>query len=169
MWPIGFAIIDIGTTTLLEWAASASPKSDFLPGFAIESSVNVFFALIIAAWMVISTINTPKLTTKIITTGANAGSLILQSISSAVTLGATYGLTARGTAQLAGASPARVAAATALGGIGGVIAGATGSSGVLIPAVIGLSAAKSSIGGKDKGDEPTDYNAKADEIANRNK
>ncbi|MDB4265133.1 hypothetical protein N9891_00130 [bacterium] len=167
LWPIGFAISAIGTSSLLEAAAEAKIRSAYLPGVALETSQGIFFAAIISIWMFVSTVYTPKLIYQVITTGANAGGLLLQRASSAITLATAYGLIAKSSAQLSGASATRTAAATAIGGAGGVFSGATGGQAILLPAVVGVTAAKSSIGGK--GGNPTDYNANADEIANRNK
>lgn len=172
MWPIGFAVSDIGTSSLLELAANSNVKSELIPEFALQTArttQSIFFAAIISFWMFVSTVYTPKLITKVITTGANAGGLLLHRVSSAITLGTAYSIIARGTSQLAGASPARSAAATTAAGVGGVLSGATDTSPTLLPAVVGVVAANSKLGEKGKASGPTDYNAKASEIAERNK
>jgi len=168
MWPIGFAVSYLGTSALLELGANNDVTPGALPGFA-HTSTNLFVAAVICLWMVVSTIYTPKLITKVITTGANAGGALLQRMSSATTLGTTYGIMARGTSVLAGASTARTNTATAVSAAGGVLAGATETSPMLLPAIIGVTAAGSSFGSKNEDGTPTDYNAKAAEITKRNK
>ena len=166
LWPIGFAISSIGTSSLLEAAAEAKIRSAYLPGVALETSQGIFFAAIISIWMFVSTVYTPKLIYQVITTGANAGGLLLQRVSSAITLGAAYGLIARSSAQLSGASTARTTAATAIGSAGGVFSGATGRPSHTFTCCGRSNRRK--IQSWRKSGEPTDYNAKADEIANRN-
>lgn len=167
MWPIGFAVGDLGISSLLAAAADAEIQSDFLPGLALDSSQGFFYGLFISLWIAVSTFYTPKLIYQVVTTGANAGGLLLQRLSSTIAQATAFSIIARGSAQLTGASRAKTAAATTIGGFGGAIAGATGTQAVLLPAVVGVAAMKSNLGGS--GDKPTDYNAKAAEVANKKK
>lgn len=166
MWPLGWSLGDIVTTAFLTRAANAGIYEEGPAGFISTSSQSFFFAVVVSAWLLISTIGFPLLINTIVTSGANAGSLILQRVSTALGLGISYGAIGGGTSQMAGGSKANVAASTVAGAMGGAVSGAVGSSGMLLPTLIGLSAAKSSIGGKEPNSkEQTDYNAQAEKIS----
>lgn len=163
-YPLGWGLGDIVTTALLRRAADAGIYEEGVTGFISTSSQSFFFAVVVSVWLLISTIGFPLLINTIVTSGANAGSLILQRVSTALGLGVSYGAIGGGTAQMAGGSTANVAASTVAGAMGGAVSGAVGSSGMLLPTLIGLSAAKSSIGGKEP-NQHKDYNAQADKIS----
>ncbi len=170
MWPIGWAMGDILTTAFLRRAADAGIYEEGASGFISTSSQSFFFAVVLSAWLLISTIGFPLLINTIVSSGANAGSLILQRVSTALGLGISYGAIGGGTAQMAGGSSANVSASTLAGAVGGTVSGAVGSSGMLLPTIIGLSAAKSSFGGKEDSNKgQTDYNAEAAKISKSKK
>jgi len=169
MWPLGWSIADLMTTSLLERAANAGIYEDGVDGFVSTSSQSLFFVAVISLWLLITTIASPLVMNIVVTNGANAGGALFSRVGSALGLGASYGLIAKGTAELSGASNTRAATTSAIATGGGLVAGAGGTSGLLLPTIIGMSAAKNSIGGKDPSGEPTDYNAEAAEISKKKK
>lgn len=170
LWPIGFSLGDLVVSALVEQAAAINAQSKALPLEEIETSQTFFYAAVICLMLLITSIGGPIVITKAVTTGANAGAALLQRTSSALGLGATYGMLGANAAQLGGASPLGSVAAGAVSAASGVVTGASDSSGALLPAVIGLSAIKGTMGKDDnEPGKPTDYNAKAAEISNRQK
>ena len=166
IWPIGWALGDIVTTALLERAAGTGIHSDGISGFASTGLQSLFFAVVVSVWLLISTIGFPLLINQIITAGANAGSLMLQRAGSALGFGASYAMIGGATAEMTGGSKAAVAASTIAGALGGSVSGALGGSGSLLPTIIGLSAARGSIGSnKSQAAEKSDYNAEAAKIS----
>jgi hypothetical protein len=171
IWPVGWALGDIVTTALLERAAGTGVHGEGISGFASTGLQSLFLAVVVSVWLLITTIGFPLLINQIVTAGANVGSLILQRMSTALGFGASYAMIGGTTAAMTDGSKAAVAASTVAGAIGGTVSGAVGSSGsMLLPTIIGLSAAKGSIGSRapsPSGDP--DYNAEAAKISKSKK
>lgn len=167
IWPVGWSLGDLVTTALLERAAGTGIHSEGVSGFVSTTFQSLFLAVVVSVWLLISTIGFPLLIDQIITAGANAGSLILQRMGTALGFGASYAMIGGTTAGMTGGSKTAVAASTVAGAIGGTVSGAvSGSGGSLLPTIIGLSAAKGSIGdSKSSSSEQSDYNAEAVKIS----
>lgn len=165
LWPLGWAFADFITTALLERAADAELYSEGSLAFMSRTVQSLFFAFTISIWLFISTIAAPYVMTKVVTTGANAGGVLFGRLGSALGLGASYGIMAGATAQMAGTSKFRAALATGAAGLGGIMSGANGGGGFLIPATIGIAATRTALKNEDSG-KPTNYNEKASKIFN---
>ena len=164
LWPLGWAFADITTTALLERAADAEIYSSGTGAFLSRTAQSLFYAFTISIWLIVSTIAAPFVVSKVVTNGANAGGALFGRFSSALGLGASYGVMAGATAKMTGASGLRTALATGAAGLGGVMSGGAGGGGFLIPATIGMAAARSNMAKDAKGS--TDYNKKASKIFN---
>lgn len=162
LWPLGWAFADLVTSELLQQAADAEIKSQYLPGFVLRTTQSLFFAFTVSIWLIVSTIAAPYVVSKVVTSGANAGGTLFGRLATALGLGASYGVMAGATARMTGASGLKATIAGGAAGLGGIISGGTGGGGFLIPATIGMAAAKSNMGKDSKG--PTDYNKKASKI-----
>lgn len=162
LWPLCWAFSDLVTSELLQQAADAEIKSQYLPGFVLRTTQSLFFAFTVSIWLIVSTIAAPFVVSKVVTNGANAGGALFGRLGSALGLGASYGVMAGATANMTGASGLRTAFASGAAGLGGVMSGGAGGGGFLIPATIGMAAARSNMSKEAKG--PTDYNKKAAKI-----
>jgi type IV secretion system protein TrbL len=136
-WPLGWAIADIVTTGLLHMAAgnsiySAAGDSTILAGTEI-----LFFIVVLSLWMLASTIAAPLAITKLLVSGVQVGSSLLQGTAMSASQGLSYSIGAGVTASLGGGGTVATGAAAAAAGMGGMVSGAMGGSSVLIPAVIG--------------------------------
>lgn len=163
LWPLGWAFADLITTALLERAVDTELYSEGTGAFLSRTAQSLFFAFAISIWLFVSTIAAPFVINQVVTTGANAGGALFGRVGSAMGLGASYGVMARTTAQIAGKSTPVSALAGGAAGLGGIISGANGGGGFLIPATIGVAAAGSSLK-NDNSDKAADYNKKASKI-----
>ena len=163
LWPLGWAVAHTLTNALLEMAAR-NQVYEVTSGITIGGPQTSFFILVVGLWMFVSTIAAPLVISKLLTTGANAGSSLLSAVGGAVVQAGLYGVSGGATAALAGGSAA-VAGGTALGaGAGGAVSGALGKSGGAIPSAIGIGAALAMM--KSSGGEGEDYNQQAAQISN---
>lgn len=159
-WPLGWALADIVTTGILRMAAgngiySAAGDSQILAGTEM-----LFLIVVLSLWMLSSTIAAPLAITKLLVSGSQIGSSLLQSAGMATSQGLSYSIGAGVTTALGGGGSVATGAAATVAGLGGVVSGAMGSSGILIPAVIGTVAVMAS--SKEQSPE-----READEMANK--
>lgn len=164
LWPLGWAVASLMTDTLLKLAVTGGlyrTDGDIYVG----DPQTLFFIIVVSLWILLSTIGAPLLIRKLLTTGANAGSVLLANTGLALSQGLLYGASAGVTASMSGASAATSTGAAAIGGAGGAVSGALGSTGVLIPSAVGIGAALA-VSNSAKGG-PVDYNAEAAQLANK--
>lgn len=126
-WPLGFALSACGTFGLVEFFTKAGY-------FALGPNVLVlneaFFALlIIAVWMLTSTIIAPVIISKVVATGAQAGSALLAGAATTTAAAGAAAVSAGTALATGGATAAAGGAGVALGGGGPAAAGAGASSG----------------------------------------
>ena len=162
LWPLGWAIASLLTNALLELAAT-NRIYQIADDYFLASPQTHNFIIVIALWMLLSTIGAPLIIHKLLTTGANAGAILLSNAGLAISQGLLYGASAGATASMAGGSAALSTGAAAGAGIGGAVSGSLGSSGVTIPSAIGVGAALSM---SSSSGAPVDHTAKAHELAN---
>lgn len=109
-WPFGWVMAAVVTNAMLEAAATANLIPVFVVGAPIAAPA--LTVLLVGAWMIISSILAPWITTKVFLLGANPAAAFGQSLGNVVQ------------ATVAGGVGAAVAAVT--GGVGGVgVAGAS--------------------------------------------
>ncbi|MFT6238017.1 MAG: hypothetical protein ACJAQT_000086 [Akkermansiaceae bacterium] len=160
LWPLGWAIAHSLTNALLEMAAR-NQVYEVKELVTIGTSQTSFFILVVSIWILISTIAAPLLISKLIATGANAGSALLSAVGGAMVQAGLYGVSGGATAALAGGSSAMAGGTALAAGAGGAASGAMGKSGGAIPSAIGIGAALAMM--KSSGGE--DYNQQAAQIA----
>lgn len=108
-WPIGWAIAAIVTNAMLDATATASLLPVIVSGSLIAPALSV---LLVGAWMMVSAILAPYITTKILLMGANPMSAFAQGVGG-VAQGVFVGGVGAATAAVTGGAsvPATVAAA----------------------------------------------------------
>ncbi len=113
-WPFGWTIAAVVTNAMLDAAATANLVPVFVVGAPVAAPA--LTVLLIGAWMILSSILAPWVTTKILLMGANPAAAFAQGVGGVAQ------------AALAGGVGAAVAAAT--GGVGaiGVVAAAAGGA-----------------------------------------
>jgi len=161
LWQLGWAISAQMSNALVDLAATNrlyQQADDFLVGGPHTG----FFILVLSLWVGLSTIGAPFIIHKLLTTGANAGAMLLSNVGQALSQGAVYGASAGATVAMNGGSAAATSGAAVLGGAGGAVSGVLGSSGVMVPAAVGVGAALAVSG---KGG--ADYSAKASQLAEK--
>ena len=132
-WPLGFALSACGTYGLVQFFGNAGFFS--VAGNLLMLNEAFFALLIIAVWLLVSTIISPVIISKVMATGAQAGSALLAGVANtaAAATGAavTTGATLAGGAATAGAGGAAPGGAGggALAASGGGTAGASSSGG----------------------------------------
>ena len=166
LWPLGWALSHTLTKALLKLAAD-NQVYEITNGVVVSFGPQTgFFSLTISLWMTLSTIAAPLIISKLMITGANAGSALLSAVGGAVAQAGFYGVSGGATAALAGASPAGAAATGIAAGTGGAVSGALGQSGGAIPAAIGVGATLAMV--QASGGAGEDYNTQAANIAQKN-
>ena len=108
-WPLGFALSACGTYGLVQFFGNAGFFS--VAGNLLMLNEAFFALLIIAVWLLVSTVISPVIISKVMATGAQAGSALLSGVAN--TLAA-----ATGAAVTTGASLAGGAAMAGAGGAG---------------------------------------------------
>lgn len=167
LWPLGWAIADLLTDSLLKAAAASMDYKNFDESLASGQHTS-FFILVITLWVLISTIGAPLIIWKLLSSGANAGSMLFAQMGMATVQGTLYGTAAGATASLAGGSRGTSLAAGMAGGMGGIASGAMLTSGAAIPSAIGVGAAMATAAASKKSnDGPVDFNAEAANIAGK--
>jgi len=159
LWQLGWAISAQMSNAIVDLAATNKvfQKAD---DFFIGGYPALFFIIVLTLWVILSTIGAPLVIHKLLTTGANAGAILMSNVGRGLSQGAVYGASAGATVAMNGGSAAATSGAAALGGAGGAVSGVLGSTGVMVPSAIGVGAALAVSG---KGG--ADYSAKASQLA----
>lgn len=164
LWPVGWGIAAVMTNALLKLAATNEFYKKTPDG--IEGGIQTdFLILTLSIWILFSTIAAPLLIRKLLTTGTNAGAVLLSNVAMAVSQGLLYGVSAGASVAMAGGSSAASSGAAAIGGAGGAVSGSLGSTGVAIPSAIGIGAALSVSNASQGG--PSNHNEQAAATANQ--
>lgn len=121
-WPFGWVIAAVVTNAMLNAAAAANLVPVFAVGDAVAAPA--LTVLLIGAWMLVSSILAPWVTTKILLMGANPAVALAQGVGGVAQAAFTGGVGAAGATATGGAGAAGVIAAAA----GGVMAGGTESA-----------------------------------------
>lgn len=153
LWSVGFAVADIVTKALLSILAKGQMQADGSSLEELSTWQFLILLMVVVAWLIISTIQAPKLISQFLTHGIDMGRALLSNFAHSVGQSITVGAGAGITAKLAGASNTATAAASLSGAGVGLFTGAIGSSGMLASAAIGMGAASAG-----------DYTAKARQI-----
>ena len=134
-WPLGFALSACGTYGLVQFFGNLGFFS--VAGNVLALNEAYFALLIIAVWLLVSTVISPVIISKVMATGAQAGSALLSGVANTVAA-------ATGAAVTTGAT---LAGGAAVAGAGAAAGGAGGSA----PAASGASTASGSSGGGSAG------------------
>ncbi len=134
-WPLGFALSACGTYGLVQFFGNAGFFS--VAGNLLMLNEAFFALLIIAVWLLVSTIISPVIISKVMATGAQAGSALLAGVANtvaaatgaAVTTGATLagGAAAGGAGAAAGGSAPAASSGGGSAGISSALRTATGA------------------------------------------
>ena len=136
-WPLGFALSACGTYGLVQFFGNAGFFS--VAGNLLMLNEAFFALLIIAVWLLVSTIISPVIISKVMATGAQAGSALLAGVANTVAA-ATGAAVTTGATLAGGAAMASAGGAMAAGGAGGSAPAASGGG------VSGASSSGSSAG-----------------------
>ena len=161
LWPLGWAIASLMTDTILQLAATNRIYRT-ADGLLLGGPQTFFFTIVLSVWVLFSTIGAPLVIRKLLTTGANAGAVLLSNVGMALTQSALYGTSAGATTSMAGGSAGASSGVAAAAVAGGAISGALGSNGVFIPSAIGVGAA---LAVSSSGSPTGDSTARAHELA----
>ncbi|HVZ65048.1 MAG TPA: hypothetical protein VG838_13375 [Opitutaceae bacterium] len=118
-WPFGWVIAAVVTNAMLEAAATANLVPIFVVGAPIAAPA--LTVLLIGAWMLVSSVLAPWVTTKILLMGVNPGVALAQAAGGVAQAAVVGGVGAAVTAATGGAGGLAVAAAAVAG------AGASGA------------------------------------------
>ena len=140
LWPVGWAVADIVTEGLLRLAAEDGIYVITGPDSIASGTQTLPFLLLLAIWILVSTIMTPRLISKAIQEGSQLGVAMIGGWFGSIGQGVGYGTSAGVTAALAGGSSFAAGSAAIAAGTAGMVSGAMGSSGVLVPTAIGTMA-----------------------------
>jgi len=121
-WPFGWVIAAVVTNAMLDTAATASLVPVFEAGQAVAAPT--LTVLLIGAWMLVSSVLAPWVTTKILLMGANPAVALAQGVGGVAQAAFTGGVGAAVAAVTGGVGAAGVVAAAA----GGVMASGTESA-----------------------------------------
>lgn len=116
-WPVGWAIAAIVTNAMLDATATASLLPVIVSGSLIAPALSV---LLVGAWMIVSAMLAPYITTKVLLMGANPMAALAQG-AGGVVQGAFVGGVGAATAAVTGG--ASVPAAVAAAAVGATMAG----------------------------------------------
>ncbi len=138
-WPLGFALSACGTYGLVQFFGNLGFFS--VAGNVLTLNEAFFALLIIAVWLLVSTIISPVIISKVMATGAQAGSALLSGVANTVAAATgaavTTGATLAGGAALAGAGGAAAAGGSAPAASGaGTSSGSTGGGSAGISAAL---------------------------------
>ena len=114
-WPLGFALSACGTYGLVQFFGNLGFFS--VAGNVLTLNEAFFALLIIAVWLLVSTIISPVIISKVMATGAQAGSALLANAINVPMAIAGGAASAGAAAATGGASAAGQSAASVLGGI----------------------------------------------------
>ena len=192
VWPLGWAVANLMTEALMQ-AATDRTLYEYggLAGKALFGPQMYVFLIVTALWLVFSTIATPVIIGKAITTGAQVGAAMLGGFMGSVA-GGISGAAGGAAMGSSGGAPG-MAAGSLAGGGAGFLGAAMGAGGMTTGAGLAAFASAtgggtgsisepekgsesqgsqsargggSSIAGTGGGSQSTDYAAKADAIAN---
>ena len=124
-WPLGFALSACGTFGLVQFFGNLGFFS--VAGNVLTLNEAFFALLIIAVWLLVSTIISPVIISKVMATGAQAGSALLSGVANTVAA-ATGAAVTTGATLAGGAAVAGAGGAAAAGGAGGSAPAASGGS-----------------------------------------
>lgn len=122
-WPFGWVIAAVVTNAMLEAAATANLIPVFVVGAPIAAPA--LTVLLIGAWMLVSSVLAPWVTTKILLMGANPAASFAQGVGGAAQAAFSGGVGAAVAAATGGAGAAGIIAASASGAM---VAGAESSA-----------------------------------------
>lgn len=112
-WPFGWVIAAVVTNAMLEAAATANLVPIFVVGAPIAAPA--LTVLLIGAWMLVSSVLAPWVTTKVLLMGINPATALAQSVGGAAQAAVVGGVSAAVTAATGGAAGGAVAAAAVVG------------------------------------------------------
>lgn len=112
-WPFGWTIAAVVTNAMIDASATANLIPVVVPGSAIVAPA--LTVLLIGAWMIISSIIAPYVTTRILLMGANPVTTLAQGIGGVGTAFMAGGFGGAATAATGGAAAGGVIAAAAVG------------------------------------------------------
>jgi type IV secretion system protein TrbL len=112
-WPFGWVIAAVVTNAMLEAAAAANLVPIFVVGAPIAAPA--LTVLLIGAWMLVSSVLAPWVTTKILLMGANPAAALASSVGGVAQAAVVGGVGAAVTAVTGGAAGGVVAAAAVAG------------------------------------------------------
>lgn len=117
LWPFGWVIAAVVTNAMLETAASVS----LLPVYVIGDPVGgpTLTVLLIGAWMLVSSILAPWITTKVLLMGANPAMALAQGVGGVAQAALSGGVGAAVAAVTGGAAGGAVIASAAAGALAG--------------------------------------------------
>lgn len=121
-WPFGWVIAAVVTKAMLDAAALSSLVPIFATGAPV--AVPALTVLLIGAWMIVSSILAPWITTRVLLTGANPAAAFAQGVGGVAQASFAGGIGAAVTAATGGVGAAGVAAIAT----GGALAAGTESS-----------------------------------------
>jgi type IV secretion system protein TrbL len=111
-WPFGWTIAAVVTNAMLDAAASASLLPVILPGAMVAPALTV---LLIGAWMLLSSILAPYVTTRVLMMGANPAAAFAQAFGGVGQAAMAGGVGAATAAVTGGATAGAVVASAAVG------------------------------------------------------
>ena len=111
-WPFGWTIAAVVTDAMLEKAASASLLPVVLPGSMVAPALTV---LLIGAWMLLSSVLAPYITTRVLLMGANPAAAFAQAAAGVGQAALAGGVGAATAAVTGGATAGAAVAAAAVG------------------------------------------------------
>lgn len=116
-WPFGWTLAAVVTNAMLDAAATASLIPVVVPGGGMVAPV--LTVMLVGAWMLLSSLLAPYVTTKILLMGANPAAAFAQGVGGVAQATFATGVGAATAAVTGGASAAGVATAAALGAMAG--------------------------------------------------
>ena len=124
-WPLGFALSACGTFGLVQFFGNLGFFS--VAGNVLTLNEAFFALLIIAVWLLVSTLISPVIISKVMATGAQAGSALLSGVANTVAA-ATGAAVTTGATLAGGAATAGAGGVAAAGSTGGGAPAASGGS-----------------------------------------
>lgn len=154
-WPLGWAIADVLTENLIRVSVDADGSM----------SSHAFWAiLMLTLWILFSTIAAPLLVSKILITGANAGSVLIKGFVSAITMSAVNATGSAVTTLMMGAGKGAATGGALASGAVSYAAASAGSKSTLPAVGIGVTAGYL---GKKPTQQGAGYSQRAKEIYDR--
>lgn len=111
-WPFGWTLAAVVTNAMIDAAATASLLPVVVPGSMVAPALTV---LLVGAWMLLSSILAPYVTTRVLLMGANPAAAFAQGVGGVAQASLAGGVGAATAAVTGGVGAAGVAAAAAVG------------------------------------------------------